>query len=301
MAEYISNFCLGGPYGVAIFFLISGFTIPFSLRRVSRSGFIINRLLRIIPTYIAGFSITLIALLVGSKYFLQEWPYTTKEILIHYIPGLRDITGSRNIDFVVWTLEAEIKFYLLCAIFITWFKHYSIRLIFIPIALFILMMILHLTNNLTQGIFNFQYIIFMFIGVVFHYLYSKEITVNQAWIFIGIIFALFCISWYIGPQSAIFGVISNYAYALLTFTFAYTYPSIFKSNIVFDFFANISYPLYVIHGVAGYIALRILLDSGVKNWAALLIVTSTCFLFAWILHKLIEQPSQAISKRLLKK
>jgi peptidoglycan/LPS O-acetylase OafA/YrhL len=45
-----------GAYGVALFFIISGFVIPFSLHKVNRLGFCVSRIFRIIPLYIVGFS-----------------------------------------------------------------------------------------------------------------------------------------------------------------------------------------------------------------------------------------------------
>ena len=111
-----------GAVGVAIFFLISGFVIPFTLRKSSLQGFLANRIFRIFPTYIVGFTITLMGIWLGSKYFENKWPFTATEVLIHYIPGLRDILWSRPIDGIVWTLEIEIRFYLVCALFITWFR-----------------------------------------------------------------------------------------------------------------------------------------------------------------------------------
>ncbi|WP_206202201.1 acyltransferase family protein [Tepidiphilus succinatimandens] len=143
-----------------------------------------------------------------------------------------------------------------------------------------------------------QYIIYMFIGVLFHYLYRGTIGANKAYLGIGGLFTMFCIHWWAGPYSANLGVAWNYAFALLTFTFAYSFPNIFKSNRVFDFLADISYPLYVIHGVAGYVALRILLDMGFRAWASLLIVTIICLFLSWLLHVLIESPSQKLGKRL---
>lgn len=63
--------------------------------------------------------------------------------------------------------------------------------------------------------------------------------------------------------------------------------------------SDISYPLYVIHGVAGYSLLRILLDMGLKPWVSLLITTFIAVLLAFLLHKLIELPSQKLGKRLI--
>jgi peptidoglycan/LPS O-acetylase OafA/YrhL len=302
-----------GAYGVALFFLISGFVIPFSLQRMSCVGFLINRILRILPTYLMGFSVTLLAILMSSKYFSREWPFSTREVLIHYIPGIRDIMWSRVIDGIVWTLEIEMKFYLLCALLISLFRQRSLKVFLAPVMLFFLALWLNrmipvwINKNasawqlaITYSTVS-QYIIYMFIGVIFHYLYLEKIDANRAYLGIGGLFAMFCIHWWAGPHTTNFEVAWSYAFALLTFAFAYSFPNVFKSNRIFDFFADISYPLYVIHGVAGYVALRVMLDMGVKAWVSLLIVTFTCIFLSWWLHVLIESPTQKLGKQLAAK
>ncbi|CAD7543764.1 acyltransferase [Aeromonas hydrophila] len=299
-----------GAYGVALFFIISGFVIPFSLQKTSWLGFTINRTLRIVPTYIVGFSITLVAISISSHYFSRVWPFTIQEVLIHYIPGIRDILWSRGIDGIVWTLEIEMKFYFVCALLIVLFRKQSTLVFFAPVLIFIVSIIINkyipdwgkTDARLWQLAMTFmtvsQYIIYMFIGVVFHYVQRGRIDRDKAYLLIGIIFCLFCLHWYIGPASAGITVAWSYAFALLTFIFAFTYQSFFKSNKFFDFLADISYPLYVIHGVAGYVALRILLDLGMKAWMSLLIVTGGCIFLSLVLHKLVEKPSQRIGKKL---
>ena len=132
-----------GAYGVALFFLVSGFVIPFSLQRNTRGGFLVNRLFRIIPTYAAGFSITLLALFAGTGYFGTEWPYGLRAILVHYLPGLRDVLWSPNIDGIIWTLEIEMKFYLVCALVLPWFRRASLKVFVVPAALVVLFLILN--------------------------------------------------------------------------------------------------------------------------------------------------------------
>ena len=300
-------------YGVALFFIISGFVIPFSLQKMGWVGFAINRILRIMPTYFVGFSITLLAILISSEYFSREWPFSVREVLIHYIPGIRDIMWSRGIDGIVWTLEIEMKFYLICALLIMWFRQQSLKLFFAPVALFAFALYLNgmipVWGKTNAWAFQLamtymtvsQYIIYMFIGVLFHYLYCGKIEANKAYLGVGCLFCMFCIHWWAGPYSANLGVAWSYAFALLTFAFAYSFPSLFKSNRVFDFLADISYPLYVIHGVAGYVALRIMLDMGFKAWVSLLIVTAICLFLSWLLHVLIESSTQKLGKSLAAK
>lgn len=299
-----------GRYGVALFFIISGFVIPFSLQKINWLGFSVSRLLRIFPTYFVGLSITLLAILLSTKYFSNPWPYTVKEILIQYVPGIRDILWSRNIDGIVWTLEIEMKFYLLCAILILWFRRYSLGVFLAPVVLVGIAICLNhgipkwVNSNLRVYEWAMvyatvaQYILFMFIGVMFHYMYCKKIDLRKGYIYILALFILFCIDWRIGPYSETFSFVWNYAFALLTFAFAYTFPDVFRANKVTNFLADISYPLYVIHGVAGYVVLRIMLDRGVRVWLALCIVTSMAFLLAWLIHLSIEQPSRVLGKKI---
>lgn len=302
-----------GGYGVALFFLISGFVIPFSLRKSSFLGFSINRMMRIIPTYFFGFSVTLLAIYLCSHYFSRDWPFSYREVLIHYIPGIRDLFWTRSIDGIIWTLEIEVKFYLLCALFIVWFRRFSIKVFFIPLILCLFSFLLNSKLSVLQVsnidlwrlsmtfIFVSQYITFMFIGVVFHFLYLKKIAPDRAYLSIACLFSLFCILWWEGPYSQSLHVAWSYAFALLTFSFAFSFPFFFKSNRLFDFFAKISYPLYVLHGVGGYVFLRILIDLGFDIRLALVVVSSGCILLSWMVHKFIEKPTQQLGKVVGKK
>jgi peptidoglycan/LPS O-acetylase OafA/YrhL len=264
----------------------------------------------VFPTYFVGLSVTVLAIFFSTKYFASEWPYTLKEVLIQYIPGIRDILWSRNIDGIIWTLEIEVKFYLLCALLIGLFRRYSLWVFLAPVVLVMIATYLNhlipvwLNNNLrayelamVYGTVS-QFILFMFIGVMFHYIYQKKIGLRKGYICIGGLFILFCLDWFIGPSSITFRLVWNYAFALLTFVFAYTFPSLFRANRVTNFLADISYPLYVIHGVAGYVVLRVMLDRGVKAWVALCVVTGAAFLLAWLIHITIERPCRVFGKKI---
>lgn len=299
-----------GAFGVALFFIISGFVIPFSLERIGGFTFLVNRIFRIFPTYIVGFSVTLLAVYLATDYYGGAWPYTRSEVFIHYVPGLRDLLWSKNIDGIVWTLEVELKFYLVCALFSILIRRGSMLVFVAPLLVTLACVLVsgHLevlgaTNAalyvkaLAFIVYPAKYLVFMFIGVAFHYINSGKTTPAAGYFSIGILFVIFSALWYSGPTSSSFYFVWSYSAALLVFSFAFAFPSFFRSNPVFDFFANISYPLYVIHGVTGYVGLRILLDLGVKAWVALIIVTCSAFLLSWIIHKAIESPSRTVGKR----
>ena len=299
-----------GAFGVALFFLVSGFVMPFSLKKMSWQGFAVSRFFRIVPTYAAGFSITLLAIYGAGWYFGRDWPFSAREVLVHYLPGIRDLLWSRSIDGIIWTLEIETKFYLVCALLIVWFRRDSILVFLAPVALFVLAMLVNralpVLNNANatawQTGMNYmmgsQYLIYMFIGVMFQFLHAGKIAPEKAYLGVGGLFSLFCIHWWAGPYAGGISVAWSYAFALLTFGFAYAFPRLFKANRAFDFLADISYPLYVVHAVAGYVVLRILLEIGWPVWAALGAVTLLCIALSWLVHVVVELPTQAIGRRL---
>jgi peptidoglycan/LPS O-acetylase OafA/YrhL len=301
-----------GLYGVALFFLISGFVIPFSLAKSTMGAFGIGRFFRIVPTYVAGFSITLLSIFLSTRYFGTQWTYETPDILIHYLPGLRDLVGTRSFDGIIWTLEIEVKFYLVCALAIALLRHYRKTVFLIPVALFVIAIWVgsstmsgYFAGPTTQRLWlmfllNAQFIVFMFIGVAFHYMYKGILKPAQGYFVVMALFSMFCIQWSAGPHSGAFSQVWNYGLALLTFQFAYTWPSVFRSNRVFNFLADISYPLYVVHGVAGFAALRILADQKMRPLPSLLLVTAGCILVAWLLHIAVEVPGQRWSRAWMK-
>ncbi len=302
-----------GAYGVALFFLISGFVIPFSLQRYTWKQFISNRLLRILPTYIVGFTITLTAIYLCSLYFSNPWPFSSKEIIIHYMPAIRDLLNSRNIDGIIWTLEIEMKFYFICLLAIICFRKKSMLVFGIPIILLCLSLVLgtqldtlqqhalHYFQAVRNLLFFSKFIIFMFIGVVFNYLYQEKLTEEVCSVLVLSFFVMFAGLWTIGPEHASSMQIWSYGAAVLTFALLYYKPHYLPQQSCLDFLAKISYPLYVIHGLTGYIGLRILLDKQVPLFVALSLVTTSAFGLAWLIHRYIEVPTHLLGKHKINK
>lgn len=298
-----------GAFGVALFFLISGFVIPFSFKKNNGMSFLVNRVFRIFPTYMVGFSVTIVSLYFACRFFSSPWPYSTTEIVVHYFPGLRDVFWSRNIDGVIWTLEVEVKFYVVCAVFISFFRRQSVLVFLAPVLiaglfLFASTVVDALANSnqwlylkILAFMYSAIYLVYMFIGVALHYLHMNILKPSVAYLLVASLFFLFSYLWVNGLEKENLNVLLNYGGALVVFLFAYAFPDVFKGNRLFDFMANISYPLYVVHGMFGYVALRILLELRVKAWLSLLVVSASAILIAWIVHLFVEGPSQSLGKR----
>ena len=100
-----------GRIGVVVFFLVSGFVVPFSLRADSAApvqGFAIRRFFRIFPAY--WLSVPLAAF---AFFWVAGSTFSAGEVLVN-LTLLQDVVGVRPAEGVYWTLLVELVFYALC-------------------------------------------------------------------------------------------------------------------------------------------------------------------------------------------
>jgi peptidoglycan/LPS O-acetylase OafA/YrhL len=109
-----------GWLGVEIFFVISGFIIPYSLYRAGYQGrdfglFLVKRIARLDPPYLAN-----ILLVVGLSYvvvlapgFSSEWPRYTWTQLLGHLAYVNSIVGEPWVNVVYWSLGIEFQYYLM--------------------------------------------------------------------------------------------------------------------------------------------------------------------------------------------
>lgn len=298
-----------GAFGVGIFFILSGFVIPFGLG-VGRRGFAVDRLLRIVPTYAMGLTLTLAALAWSAHRFGTAWPYSPAQIALHYVPGLRDLADAPSIDGVIWTLEIEVKFYLLCLLLQPWLRDKTPAALLVPIALGGVLLLLDasvahwfggaplLVRLALVYLRSVPYMMLLFAGVALHY---RHVGALSACATIGTIAALaliWCVHWWGGPTAMPASAMLGYALALAVFVLAPLAPRWRAAGRVLAALAALSYPLYAVHGVAGYVLLRALGDRGVPAALALPIAIGAALAVALLVHRLIERPTHRLGKRI---
>ena len=303
-----------GALGVAIFFLISGFVIALTLEKFNNVNFIITRFFRIFPTYIIGFSFTFISIFVYCKFFHQTFPYTINNYFIQ-ISLLRDWFWVPSIDGVSWTLETELKFYIIILLISCLGKLNKPKCI-LSVS-FTLCLINILANNWygffllnNTRIYQFLYIItfssplliFMFIGVIFYNYMKKYLSFRDFCFSMLCSFSFFFVSVYFGPdKNQQIKFFFNYTIALIVFTVVFYLKEKIKFNKLLNFFGNISYPLYVIHGLNGYLIMSFLYHFGVNQIFCTFIAMCLSVLFAYLLHILIEIPTNIFGKEIVKR
>ena len=300
-----------GPFGVALFFLISGFVIPFSFRKQSRIGFLAGRVLRLWPTYVAGLSLTLLALSIGALYEGKSFPYPARVIITNYALGLRDLLWAPSIDGIVWTLEIEIKFYLFCACFAGLLRAGNSRLFYfaVPAATAIVLSVAGYYDEWIAknpkafatawvATVDAQMMLYMLIGTAFHYLYRGWMRPTQATLLVLGMYALFAYLAFnsyarvTAPKAVV-----SYAAALALFSGCYVLRDRFRGGGVSGWLADISYPLYAVHGVGGYVLLNLMVRNGISTDVALVISLVAALLVAWGLHVGVEKPTHRLATK----
>ena len=104
------------------------------------------------------------------------------------------------------------------------------------------------------------------------------------------LFGLFCLARLLGPVDE--QLIPTSGVALVVFVLAATFPRSVENNPVLRFFAGISFPLYVIHAVLGYVVMRVLIDLGVDPTLATMAAVVVAIGVAMGLHATVETWSQ---------
>ncbi|WP_165969305.1 acyltransferase [Actinomadura sp. KC06] len=104
-----------GRYGVFVFFLVSGYVVPFSLeRRGSVRRFWAGRFFRLYPAWCVSLVLALMLGAAGMSYGLPaalgERPWASA---LAHMTMLQDLLGVPNAVNVYWTLSYEMVFYLL--------------------------------------------------------------------------------------------------------------------------------------------------------------------------------------------
>ena len=298
-----------GHFGVALFFLISGFVIPWSFARQSRLGFAVARAMRLWPTYAVGLTCTLLFLGLASVVFARPFPYSAADLAWHYALGLRDLVGSPSIDGIVWTLEIEVRFYSVCLIIAPWLRRAEAGRVIVAIAVVALT-----TGALDVATWRFpasgvvrllqvlgmegQGLVYMLIGTLFHL--RLRGTLSPRGLAAGVIgTAAACAGlWRIGPEAAFLTAVAiGYGAALAVFAAGFVLRDRVHAGPIASWMADISYPLYAAHAIPGYVVMRLCLSAGLPPLACAAAAWVWAIGAAVLIHRLVEVPSHEAGRR----
>lgn len=299
-----------GPFGVGLFFLISGLVIPISLEKHTRANFLAARALRIYPTYVAALLIEVAVLYANARYWGRPFGYTRWTILSNCLL-IQDLVGQPSIDLVNWTLGVELRFYLVMAL--------AARAVLrgnVAVLLGVALAALGLNAALAGGVLGLNlhgptplaaavsmdslFIVFMLIGVLFNYHLRGHLGTAALAFWIALLGAIFVLCWRESVLASQYPLVTvNYGYALALFAGLYAVRRWVPDSRVLDALAAISFPFYLVHSMVGYSALKLLMLSwGWGYPAALAAAVAAVVLLATGLHAAVEMPTMQLGRSL---
>tara|TARA_R110000850_G_scaffold218852_2_gene344396 strand:- start:15984 stop:17138 length:1155 start_codon:yes stop_codon:yes gene_type:complete len=300
-----------GTEFVVFFFVLSGFSIAFSLSRKQKIPlFYLKRLIRLYPPYILALCWAAFAFYIFSIY-QPEFNLNDYSVFATLKSTLLNLIYVYNGAYIpqFWSLIHEVIFYILAPILIVRRRYYYIISI-----LFYLYGWFYNWNSLTGGSiltkFLFDYNIYFTIGIwlFFNYdLVKKYVTVNKLKtyiIFIGLVSIMVFVKFMTSDYNKITPLLASILSIFLIINF--------QKNKIYSrillFLGATSYTLYISH----YATLKLyhmllvklsLVDEGIKitNPIYWMIGVVICVLVSYVFYLLAERPSKIFIEKLRNK
>lgn len=308
-------------FGVAIFFMISGFVIPMSIERYSFLNFFSKRFFRLFPTYAVVFTLNIIIAVIGIAIYHKkgiEYIYNSTDIIGSYFIGINTyISGTKWLDLVAWTLGVEILFYVIAAIYMN--ISFAIRRVkevniydivilsaILDVAAIKISKYYDLINselpyiNIGSLIKAIYLISFMLLGTTFLLHARNRIGIKALISTITIqYFAFVYVNMHIHPTGFYVSIVptfSWFAITILVFSLCYSLNDKIKENKFAGLMADISYPLYLCHSYIGYFMMGVIISFGlIPRSLVIFIPYPISIAVAYLIHKYIEMPTHKLN------
>jgi peptidoglycan/LPS O-acetylase OafA/YrhL len=279
-----------GWLGVHIFFVISGFVIPYSLGKAKYEPrqfwrFLSKRIVRLDPPYFANICFILVLAFIVPLVpgFRGPQPHFTATQLLSHVAYLNSIVGNQWINPVYWSLGIEFQYYLLVGVIFPLLAASSGTVAMLTMGALLL-----------SGLFASQlFLLFvhlpLFVIGILTYRYRVG-RLSKWWFLVTLGATCIVTGFRLGPIIAIIGLLTSLVIAFISV----------RSRIL-GRLGMISYSLYLMHVPVG----GKIIDLGVRFRhgqlvPALFLVAATAgsIVAAWILYRIVELPSQRLSSRI---
>jgi peptidoglycan/LPS O-acetylase OafA/YrhL len=283
----VNYFFIHGFLGVDLFFMISGFVIPYAMYQKKYTWkkfpkFMLKRSVRIEPPYIMSFLLLILlwkilAYADGPKIYEVNW----KQFGLHFF-YLNQYFGYKSYMPVYWTLAIEFQFYLLVGLL---YPAILSRNKFISLGLLIISCAVCWVQVLHYNWFIFQYL-FMFISGILIFLYMiRHLSLK----------------WFLVLNTSVLVMIAiHYGYDFLFVALLGTCGIILirKRWKVTDFMGRISYSFYLTHIESGAWFMILVRDYVPNNFVLRIIGILFSILFATGFYYAFERPAFRLSKKI---
>ena len=308
-----------GAAAVGVFFVLSGFVIPFALERRTLPAYGIRRILRVYPTLWAVTGLTVLIVLVVSAWNL---PYDFDRVWSQAILVNQYVGAENWVDPSYWTIPIEELFYVVAAVLA------ASRLMRRPWAIVLaaaavsgLSLALGRVTpsaDLAPGARpgwefwtrfwlgrNLGFMTFIFVGVALHMLYRRFWSRPTFVIVTAMVCGIYYFTLHNGPFKPPFlpagdqatTYFRSFMLGLGVFLLFYWLADRLPKNKPIEVLGDISYPIYLVGAVIGWAYLVFFTRALGSYFLALPVTVAAVLGTAYGLHRLIEKPTMDFSQR----
>jgi peptidoglycan/LPS O-acetylase OafA/YrhL len=276
-----------GWLGVEVFFVISGFVIPYALRRAgyelrNYGTFVLKRVVRLDPPYLMTIGLILVYYFLSFKAPALWDPrikITPVQILLH-LGYVNVFFGYDWVNPVFWTLAIEFQYYLLVGLLypLIGSRNATVRII-------TLLALSPLPFLITSPAFIFRHLYLFMIGMLTFQYHSGLLSKRSYLLTFPLMFA--GMYYTLGQLIAAAGVATAASIAFIKI----------KGGVL-RFFGDISYSLYLLHLPVGATLIIIFVKSATSMTSKvflLIAATGLSIAASYVLYRLVERPSQKLS------
>lgn len=287
-----------GGYGVAIFFLLSGFLVAYSTQ-VANMSFLRKRSIRILPVYYLMTFLTYILVMIKPSLFNTTTAnpiYLFKSLL--FIPYINPNGIVRPILDVAWALLPEVWLYLLYWIVMKVSHRYRNEIVLTILFFVFLMGELFVSNNPIYNQYRFSCLTFA-IGILIYLVWLPKNTVKitgakskRKWVLCSLFFWTTSVAYNCLIQSG-YGIISLLLPTSVFVCYLINDSTLYNSKVIMSV-GTISYSLYLSHEfvVKGFSRLLFSLDEiTIKNFLLSVICIFIALIVGFILNQFFEKPA----------
>ncbi|EAZ1204974.1 acyltransferase [Salmonella enterica] len=275
-------------FGVATFFLISGFLIPISIEKYTVTTFLKKRFFRLYPTYFIVCIINLFFVFLGFcifHYSGKDYHYGLDKILSIFSMGLSQyVKDTISMDPVAWTLAIEVLFYLSTLFF------FRISFLFrrkekislsdvLLLSLILSVSVVWLSHHIDKvsvflKVINVGFLIkaiylttFMLVGTTFSLYARGRIDIKRLVFAVILQFYMFVyITMHLAGPAFYISTVTTFSWfglAIVVFAFLYAINDKISYNKSLKLLGDISYPLYLCHSYAGYFMIGMMINLNI--------------------------------------
>jgi peptidoglycan/LPS O-acetylase OafA/YrhL len=295
---------------VILFFILSGFSIAFSLDRAPKiKSFYFRRIVRIYPPYIVALIWAYLVFKLLQTIAPTAIPPPSISVFSSFIGSIKNMLYIDNGSLIpqFWSLKYEVLFYLLIPFFILKKNLYFIISLLVGIlSFFISWSNVSGVSILAQYILDYN--IYFAVGVFcFHHydVISEKITLKNKYLFFSIavilLVTMVCFKFWIKYEM---NKISLLIASLFSIILLFNFLQHNIRNGLLMFLGNLSYSIYITHFASLMLFKGLLLKTGIINSSEIQnkflwipgVFFATCISFLFYL--LIEKPSKEYLKKL---